>query len=156
MPYADPVKNAACIKRWSQANRTKMRGYQRQWRLRNVDKARAAGRDYWRERVRVDGPVHCMLAHAKRRAKQRGVPCTISVNDIHVPTHCPVFGTPLKMNVRAVGPDSPTLDCVIPALGYVPGNVCVVSHLANRRKGNMTLADLHALAAYVEAHCRGD
>lgn len=38
--------------------------------------------------------------------------------------------------------DSPSIDKVIPELGYVRGNVWVISNKANRIKNNATLEEL--------------
>ena len=46
-------------------------------------------------------------------------------------------------------PSSPSLDRIIPELGYVPGNVQVISHQANTMKSNATLKELKAFAAWV-------
>ncbi len=75
---------------------------------------------------------------ASKRAKLAGVPCTITPNDIFVPDNCPVLGIPLKINKQGMQDNSPTFDRKIPALGYVPGNVVVISWLANRIKGSWT------------------
>ena len=44
---------------------------------------------------------------------------------------------------------SPTLDKTIPALGYVPGNIAVISWRANRLKNNGTLEELEALVEWM-------
>jgi len=77
-----------------------------------------------------------MLRQARHRAKKQGVPCTLTVADFHIPEVCPVLGIRLQKG-RASGLDSsPSLDRVYPPLGYVPGNVIVVSTRANRLKDN--------------------
>lgn len=42
---------------------------------------------------------------------------------------------------------SPSLDRIIPTLGYVPGNVWVISHRANELKRDATLQEIQMLAA---------
>lgn len=46
--------------------------------------------------------------------------------------------------------NSPSLDRMIPALGYVASNVRVISYRANAIKRDATLDELRALVAYVE------
>ena len=58
-------------------------------------------------------------------------PCTITKDDIFIPSHCPVFGMPLEIGQGVPTDNSPSLDKIIPALGYIPGNVLVVSNKAN-------------------------
>lgn len=95
---------------------------------------------------RVD-PRKQLLSNAKARAAAQGVPCTISLEDILVPECCPALGIPLAVQSKT-SDNSPSLDKIIPALGYVPGNIVVVSHLANRIKSNATPAQLLAVAQF--------
>src|ERR1700756_2373788 len=78
-------------------------------------------------------PESRMWAGAKERAKYKGLPFTITRADIVVPEYCPVFGFKLAVQpgARSGGDASPSLDAIIPALGYVPGNIQVISKLAN-------------------------
>lgn len=45
---------------------------------------------------------------------------------------------------------SPSLDKVKPELGYVPGNVRVVSNKANRLKADNTIETLEAILKYMK------
>lgn len=45
---------------------------------------------------------------------------------------------------------SPTIDRIINDLGYVKGNVIVISWRANRIKSDATLAELKAIVAFYE------
>lgn len=95
------------------------------------------------ERRRI--PDRTLLRSAKARAKRKGLPFNITVEDIVIPTHCPLLGIPLASG-RKTTPNSPSLDRMIPRLGYVKGNVWVISHRANAIKHNATLEELEALA----------
>jgi hypothetical protein len=77
---------------------------------------------------------------AKRRAADKGLPFNITSDDIVVPTHCPYLGIPL-VNSRKRGDsrrDIASLDRIVPELGYVKGNIEVISWLANTMKNNAT------------------
>lgn len=67
-----------------------------------------------------------------------------------MPTICPVLGIPLVLGQGKLHDNSPTLDRIIPELGYVKGNVKVISYKANRIKNNGTLADLEAVIRYMK------
>lgn len=69
-----------------------------------------------------------------------------------IPDFCPVLGLPLYRNSggAAQGPNSPSLDRVNPALGYVRGNVKVISSKANAIKSNATPEELLRVAAYYQ------
>jgi hypothetical protein len=89
---------------------------------------------------------------AKRRADRKGVPFSITPADVIVPTHCPVLGTRLERgSAKGETDTSPTIDRLVPALGYAPGNIRVISGRANRIKSNATVAEVRALLAWMEA-----
>lgn len=90
-----------------------------------------------------------MLKTAQWRAKKAGIPCTITVEDIRIPERCPVLGIELKRGTRGFTDNSPTLDRVRPELGYVPGNVCVISFRANSIKREASLAELEKVTEWV-------
>jgi hypothetical protein len=84
---------------------------------------------------KVRNPASWLLSVARYRAKQLGVPFTITKDDIIVPA-------------GKNSPNAPSLDRVIPSLGYVPRNVCVISRRANSLKSDATPDELSAVAAY--------
>jgi hypothetical protein len=89
-----------------------------------------------------------MVYNARTRAKAAGVPFTITVDDIYIPSHCPVLGIPLVRNPKGGGPDSPSLDRIDPEKGYVPGNIVVVSNKVNTIKSTATLEELRDIASF--------
>ena len=97
-------------------------------------------------------PQHQMLILARHRAKRDSVPFAITLADFEIPEYCPVFGMKLERG-RGLGksrPCSPTLDRIIPALGYVPGNVVVISRRANQIKNDASLEDLKNIVSWLE------
>ena len=54
------------------------------------------------------------------------------------PKVCPVFGTKLDWGMNGLTNNSPSLDRINPKLGYIKGNVTMMSHLANIMKSNAT------------------
>lgn len=146
MPYKDAAKQKICHATWAERNKDKSRGYARKWREKNRSAVKAAAK----RRRAGEGPQRHMLWHAKRRTKNKGIPFSITLDDIFIPLLCPVFRTPLRVNARTVGDNSPTLDCVIPELGYTPKNSRVISHLANRLKSTLTEKQLQAILAYIK------
>jgi hypothetical protein len=91
-----------------------------------------------------------MLMWAKIRAKERNLPFSITVEDIMIPEFCPVLGIRLEPGTRQKHDASPTLDRIIPDLGYVPSNVRVISMRANRIKADATLEELERVVRYVK------
>lgn len=105
---------------------------------------------------RKDHPERHMLLDARRRAKLRHLDFTIEVEDIIIPEFCPVLGLALTVGTgggrKGQRPQSPTLDRINPAKGYVKGNVLVISWQANRLKNDATVSELRAILNYMESY----
>lgn len=87
---------------------------------------------------------------ARKRAKERNLLFDLELSDIVVPLNCPVLGIPLFKAGKQLTPNSPSLDRIIPELGYTKGNVAVISHKANSIKHCGTLEDHRAIVKYLE------
>jgi hypothetical protein len=76
-----------------------------------------------------------LLSLARQRAKKSGIPFSITEKDFKIGTMCPVLGVPYETGKDHIPhPHAPSLDRIDPALGYVPGNVVVISRMANTIK----------------------
>lgn len=94
---------------------------------------------------------------ARQRAKDNHVPFGIEIEDVVIPKTCPVFGTTLLINRPRDGngkaqDNTPSLDRVIPVLGYIRGNVQVISWRANRLKQAMTPGEAKLLSQYMDKY----
>ena len=105
----------------------------------------ATQRQHKRNRHKADWRRE-ILAKAKQRAKIKKIPFAISLDDIDIPLECPWLKIPLFSNEGKFGPNSPSLDRVLPELGYVKGNIIVISHLANTIKQNASWQQIQAVA----------
>lgn len=56
----------------------------------------------------------------------------------------------MKRNVGKPEDNSPTLDRIIPELGYVKNNIIVISFRANRIKCNATIDELKKITNFYE------
>ena len=95
----------------------------------------------------ANNPAKQMFQSAKRRAKVSHVPFSLVVDDIKIPVYCPVSGEPL---VYGGGDNAPSLDRLVPARGYVPGNVVVISSRINRIKNDASPRLLRTIADWME------
>lgn len=97
------------------------------------------------------GKKRRMCYTAKQRAKTLNVPFNISPVDFDMPTRCPVLGLELCMTHPPGGPkdDAPSLDRIIPNLGYVKGNVMVISQRANRIKNDSSIEELKKVVDFL-------
>ena len=93
-----------------------------------------------------------LIRWAKRRAKKNNILFTIEPEDIEIPLICPVLGIALFKGEGLPCDNSPTLDRIVPELGYVPGNIIVISNRANRIKSNATWRELRLLVDFYEQH----
>lgn len=134
------------------------RKYHREWKAANAEGCRESAKQARRRLVQTDAALawaRAALASARQRAKKRGVPFKINVEYLRalvVPV-CPALGVELVYSATTGGGPirhSASVDCIRPDLGYVPGNVMIVSHKANSIKSDATLQELRAVAAWVE------
>ena len=95
-------------------------------------------------------PERVMWLGAKHHARRLGVPFTIKLEDITIPEYCPVLGIKLSIKGGDDRETAPSLDRKIGALGYILGNVFVISNRANRIKSDATADELEKIARYIK------
>ena len=98
---------------------------------------------------RSNNIVGRMLIRARVRSRTQNVAYNITPEDIHIPALCPVLGIPLFVGKGRMCDNSPSLDKLNPALGYVKGNILVMSQKANFLKNNATPDELLKLAHWI-------
>ena len=103
----------------------------------------------YRETWYTKNPTYVIWHNAKRRAKEAGYAFDIDWRDLTIPDVCPVLGIPIVKGQKKSSDNSPSIDKVIPSLGYVKGNVRIISSRANRLKSDATLQELQALVRYL-------
>lgn len=67
-----------------------------------------------------------------------------------MPEICPVLGIPIRYGSGNMD-HTPTLDRINPKLGYVPGNVIIVSMRANRIRNDATVDELYKVYKFYAA-----
>lgn len=93
-----------------------------------------------------------LLRWARGRAELNGVSFSLTVDDIEIPEFCPVLGIPLFHGDGVSCDNSPTVDRIVPEVGYVPGNIIIISNRANRVKSNASWLELRKLVEFYEEH----
>lgn len=119
-------------KEYYKANAEKFKGYRENWYKKN--------------------PSYFMYHNAKRRAKDMSIPFNLDWRLIEIPEFCPVLGIPMYRGDNGGSENSPSLDRIIPELGYVKGNVKVISSRANRLKSDGSLEDFQEIVKYLVEH----
>lgn len=127
-------------------HKEKRKAAQRQWVINNKDRSNAYLRKY-----NETHPKSRMLRSARQRAREKGIEFRLTEEDIVIPEICPVLGIPLTRYSGNRSGGSPTLDRRDNSLGYVPGNVFVISHRANRLKADSTIEEILAIARYMQS-----
>lgn len=129
------VKKKARLRRRTPEEIEKRKRYMKAYRL--TKEYRGKRRLY---RLRRSQTLYSILSCVRQRAKARNIPYNLTIADIRVPEFCPVLGLKMARNEGRHGPcdTSPSVDKLIPGLGYVSGNVRIISNRANRLKGDST------------------
>lgn len=87
---------------------------------------------------------------AKGRAKKAGCLFNLEPADIVIPDVCPILGIKLVKGEGRVTAASPSIDRIRPELGYVKGNIQIISFRANTIKSDATADELEKVAAFVK------
>jgi hypothetical protein len=82
----------------------------------------------------------------KSRATKYNLPFNLDLDDIVIPYRCPI----LNVVLTATGiKTTPSIDRINPNMGYVKGNIRIISNGANILKSNFTREDIKRLYEYV-------
>lgn len=157
MAFKDKAREREYINEWKRQARRK-RGLQKQGRKENTPEQNEIAKQNrkewekkWRKKYTEINPEKKLLWAARRRAKAKGLPFNISEEDIIIPKVCPYLGIEFTHNASR-GADRKTvmsLDRIIPELGYVKGNIEVISHRANTMKNASSKEELIRFAKHI-------
>jgi len=126
------------------------KAYKKAWAQANREKSNARRLAYIQRH-----PLKYLLIAAKYRATKKGL--EFSLTEEHfpgLPTHCPVLGIELRYGGGggSHNPGSASLDRIDSSVGYVPGNVAIISLRANSLKKDATLEEVRLITKYMELH----
>jgi hypothetical protein len=102
------------------------------------------------KRLVRENPVKVVLQRIKYTSKKRGILFTITESDLAAvwSDTCPVYGVPISIRTKRTN-NSLSVDRIDSKLGYVPGNICIMSWRANRLKFDASLEELEQLVRYL-------
>lgn len=128
----------------------KMLASGRRYKAENKEKVKAAWTEYnsrpevierkaeWHQENQrkrsIPTRIQDMVTRAKNRALEKGVPFSLTREDIEYVETCPLLEIPLNWEGGPRDKNTPSLDRIIPEKGYVKGNVRIISNLANMMK----------------------
>lgn len=132
------------IEKWIKKEETKVKINKRKRELavlpENKVKKKEQSRKYLENNIEK-----VILSRTKKRAKQLNLPFNLTINDIIIPKMCPILEIPLFIGTKESYKNSPSIDKIIPELGYIQGNIKIISMLANMMKNS---ADVDLLTKF--------
>jgi hypothetical protein len=147
MSWKDPERKKQYMHEWYLKNKKRTAPMRAAWQRANPEKYKQYLRNWER-----NNPRRYMIQKSRSSAKQRGIMHTITEDDLVWPTHCPILGIELCYDRDKREPhrdEYPTLDRRDNSIGYVPGNVFVISWRANRLKWMATPKELESILNYM-------
>lgn len=132
------------IAKWISKKETKLKINKRKRELaalpENKTKKQIQARNYLENNIEK-----VILSRTKKRAMQSNLPFNLTISDIIIPKICPILEIPLFIGTKESYKNSPSIDKIIPELGYVQGNIKIISMLANMMKNS---ADVDLLTKF--------
>ena len=125
------------MKKYSAANSENRKNLQAKWREENKEHLAEKG-----AKRRIDKRAMCMVSAARIRAKKKGIPFNLTATDVAEFQaiinigKCELTGVKFTVISGKRSATSPSLDRIVPELGYVSGNVRVVCHAINAGMGD--------------------
>ena len=99
--------------------------------------------NYNSEYDRIRGYI---IHNSKYCAKRRGIHFDLKYTDFELPEYCPILGIKIEYGAGSDGnaPNHASLDRIDNTKGYIPGNVMIVSRLANAMKNEASFEQLQS------------
>ena len=156
--YQQSTKGKETRKRF--ANSPKGIGYSRRYsnryRIDNPDKIKA----YDMKKKTIDPKGYRALKVTmgiKHRSKKKGIPFDMTKQNLidmqNESDTCPCCYEPFDFNFTGPhDPHSPSVDRLIPELGYVPGNIKMICYACNRRKNTSSIKQLEQIIRYMRKY----
>jgi hypothetical protein len=149
--FRDQHKNDPKYKKWKSIQDKKYR----QLHYEEIKQRKLKNRDILLKRRRelraikhLSNPEIFLLEASKDRARKKGLKHTITLNDIKIPSVCPVLGIPLKPGIGNPTHNSPSIDRIDNNKGYTPDNIVIVSWRVNDLKRNSTIDELEKIVSF--------
>jgi hypothetical protein len=150
--WRNPEKYRAAAKAHARLRPDLRKVATKKWETKNRERRTERWRIAQRKAKRRN-PIRYMLYHAKRRAEQYGLPFDLDTTDLVIPERCPVLGHTFEWGEGKRGWRNnwaPSIDRIKPELGYVRGNVQIISNRVNILKSNGSVAEFEAIIEYMK------
>lgn len=117
----------------------------RQYYARNKDKCLENAKKYQAKK-----PEYYFWLRVKKRARDRELEFTLTLDDIVFPSKCPVLGIDIVRDGSAGVNHLPSIDRIDSSKGYTPDNIQWLSFRANTLKSNATVDELEKILAHIK------
>ncbi len=97
-----------------------------------------------------------MINRAKKRSLEKNVPFNLSKEDIEFTEICPLLNISLNWEGGPRDKNTPSLDRIIPEIGYVKGNVKIISNLANMMKSYASIEELTEFSKNINKYMKNE
>lgn len=110
-------------------------------------RSKQASQTTFAKRLSPKNNIKHLIANIKVKCRRENIPFNISIDDFDdFPVHCPDLNVELIYgNIGKASPQSATIDKIIPKLGYICGNVRIISYRANTMKQNASLEEMKTI-----------
>lgn len=145
-------------KKWRETNSK----YNKEYYINNANHIRDNQIKRYRTK-KTNEPWYIAYCIIKQRAKEKNIEFDLDIEYIKSiwTDICPVLGIPLKCAIFESGltrktskarplDNSPTIDRIDPAKGYIKGNICIMSYRANMIKNCGTLEEHEKIVAFLQ------
>lgn len=145
------IKNRESIlankKEYAANNKEKISVYRKKYYEENKPEFIASQRAYYATDI---GRRVKICAKAKERAKKDGLEFSITIEDIPLPEFCPYLGIKLTHDLgQGQKFSNSSIDRINNTKGYIPGNVRIISRLANSMKTSSSREEREAFSKAV-------
>lgn len=128
-------------KKYRESHKEQIHKYSSEYNIRpEVIERKATWYQEKMSKMTIEERLKLMVKRAKDRAKLKNVEFNITWKDIEYVDTCPILEIPLNWgetsNEGGRNIDTPSLDRINPSLGYIKGNVKIISTLANMMKSS--------------------
>lgn len=128
-------------KKYRESHKEQIHKYSSEYNMRpEVIERKATWYQEKMSKMTIEERLKLMVKRAKDRAKLKNVEFNITWEDIEYVNTCPILEIPLNWgeasNEGGRNIDTPSLDRINPSLGYIKGNVKIISTLANMMKSS--------------------
>ncbi len=131
----------------SKEQRNRQRAWQKE---RSRDVRRKQRSEYYQSEKHQWAVMKTLWHRARKNAKDVGVPFNLDIEDLRIPPECPILHIPLIVRPGSRNANTPSIDRVIPRLGYVKGNVQMISWRANRIKCDASFEEMIAMGEWAK------